>query len=711
MKKYGEIENFGDDVARLFSDLEIKIMKKMVDLIKENGFSTASSDYLMNRLHALGVAEEDVAKYFEEALKNTEVKLNQVFDDEVYKEYYGHYREYKAVGLEQVPYKDNIELQQLVSGVHDQVFESIGGMSRSLGFVLKQPNGQMIPTTLQSFYQSQLDEAILEISSGAFSYEQVLEKVVNKMTTSGVRIIDFQSGAHRGMVSHVRTTTLTGFRQIQGRINEQTAQELGTNYFEISYHVGARPAHQVWQGRVFSKEELVSKCGLGSVTGLCGANCYHTYRPFIPGVSVRTYSDDELKEMIAEENKKKLYNGKEYTTYEALQQQRYLERTARKYRQDIRLLERGLEDADDATRDMLILKQARYQNTLSRYKDFTKRMGLPTQNERIFNDGLGKIKIPTKKVKKRTEVFIAKDNTSRIRLLNDSDNKNHKMLPEQNNNAKSKKFTNRRKARMAARSNTSGLPINKYGKEIKFSEIFEKEEWQEAKKLIIKLSKEYDTRLYEVVTGAVNAAGSVDMGGKMHLSTNKLDTVIHEFAHSLAQANLEKYGVESYGDFWKEIKKVRSQYRRDVKDDSSRWISAYEHSEGKNKYDEFMAEAFTLAKLKQMGLKIPSNYGKDFTYADKVLEIVDRYFKKENKFKLDIQFFAKKPKDYASIRLGTREYARVVSQLNTNLTREELKPGIKTKAIGDYLYTFEVIDFDEYRFISKTRIKKTIHNK
>lgn len=53
----------------------------------------------------------------------------------------------------------------------------------------------------------------------------------------------------------------------------------------------------------------------------------------------------------------------------------------------------------------------------------------------------------------------------------------------------------------------------------------------------------------------------------------------------------------------------------------------------------------------------------------------------------------------------------MVSQLNTNLTREELKTGIKTKAIGDYFYTFEVIDFDEYRFISKTRIKKTIHDK
>ena len=194
--------------------------------------------------------------------------------------------------------------------------------------------------------------------------------------------------------------------------------------------------------------------------------------------------------------------------------------------------------------------------------------------------------------------------------------------------SKSNGLTNRRKARMAARSNTSNIPMNKYGNEIKFSDVFKKEGWKEAKKLIIKLSKEYDTRLYEVVAGAGTVAGSVDQGGKMRLSSVNFSTVIHEFAHTLAQTSLEKYGVESYGDFWKEIKRVRSQYRRDVKDDSLRWISSYEHGETKNKYDEFMAEAFTLAKLKQMGLKIPSYYGCDFTYADKVLEIVDRYFKK-----------------------------------------------------------------------------------
>lgn len=48
----------------------------------------------------------------------------------------------------------------------------------------------------------------------------------------------------------------------------------------------------------------------------------------------------------------------------------------------------------------------------------------------------------------------------------------------------------------------------------------------------------------------------------------------------------------------------------------------------------------------------------------------------------------------------------MVIQLNTNLTRESLKPGIKSKTI----YTFKVLEFDDYRFISKKRIDGTIHD-
>ena len=91
----------------------------------------------------------------------------------------------------------------------------------------------------------------MDIQSGAFDYNTVLRRTINQMTASGIRYIEYDSG-HRDRVNvAVRRAVLTGFRQVQGKINEQVAAELGTEYVEVSAHVGARPDHQVWQGRVF----------------------------------------------------------------------------------------------------------------------------------------------------------------------------------------------------------------------------------------------------------------------------------------------------------------------------------------------------------------------------------------------------------------------------------------------------------------------------
>ena len=179
---------------------------------------------------------------------------------------------------------------------------------------------------------------------------------------------------------------MSGFNQVQAKINEQVAKDLKTDYFEISWHGGARPDHQVWQGRVYNRKQLEAVCGLGSVTGLCGGNCYHQYNAFIPGVSVRTYTDGQLDQMNAEENIPKKYNGKEYTTYEALQQQRKMETLMRKQRQDIKLLKDG-----DADNDRILEAKCRYRTTMTQYADFSDKMELPQQKERIYMDGLGRM--------------------------------------------------------------------------------------------------------------------------------------------------------------------------------------------------------------------------------------------------------------------------------------------------------------------------------
>lgn len=168
--------------------------------------------------------------------------------------------------------------------------------------------------------------AVMDIAAGTSGYDRALGKVINTMTASGLRWIDYDSGVHFGVNVAARRAVMTSFRQIQEKINEQTARELGTDSCEVSYHIGTRPSHQKWQGRVWTMQQLMDVCGLGTVTGLHGANCYHDYNAFIPGVSVRIYTDEQLEQMTNEENRLRAYNGKDYTMYEAFQEQRRMAR-------------------------------------------------------------------------------------------------------------------------------------------------------------------------------------------------------------------------------------------------------------------------------------------------------------------------------------------------------------------------------------------------
>lgn len=400
----GELEKLAMKTGNIFSELEIRIMSDIARRIKENGFSTASADWQLTRLQQLGMAEADIKGWIKEALKKTEEDMDYIFSDEVYKQYYQHARAYKVSGMQQIPFEQNTPLKQLTRAVKKQLSGEYENLAASMGFAIRGPDGRIQYSPLMEFYRSTLDNAVLDIQSGAFSYETVLQRAVSRMTASGVRWVDYDSGVHNRIDVAARRAVLTGFRQVQALINEQTAADLGTDSYEVSYHVGARPSHQLWQGRVWTKEQLVSVCGLGDVAGLCGANCYHDYLPFIPGVSVRTYTDAQLQEMIDEENTTKMYYGKQYTTYEALQEQRRMERNMRSTRQQVKLLQEG--GADDQE---IILKKAKYQVQLQNYTDFSKKMGLPEQKQRITQDGLRERFTPTKTEIKRGNKYIAND--------------------------------------------------------------------------------------------------------------------------------------------------------------------------------------------------------------------------------------------------------------------------------------------------------------
>ena len=225
----------------------------------------------------------------------------------------------------------------------------------------------------------------MDIVTGSFSYNTVLRRVVKEMAASGIRSVDYASGWSNRVTVAARRAVMTGVHQLSAKINEKVAKDLGTRDYEITWHAGARPDHW-WGGKVYSYEDLVRICGLGTVTGLCGANCYHSYYAFVKGVSVRTYTDEQLADMNAREQEVHTYHGKPYNAYEATQRQRQLESRMRAQRSKVKLLQQGKADPED-----IMAARTRYLATLHEYQGFSKVMKLPEQMERVYIDGLGRI--------------------------------------------------------------------------------------------------------------------------------------------------------------------------------------------------------------------------------------------------------------------------------------------------------------------------------
>ncbi len=409
MLTQGQTEKLTLNSEKAFRDLENRIMSDVVARLQEVGASTQVTDWELSRLAQYGVSEKRIDKWVAEAMGISEKEAKRILSDTTFSEYTKQKRAYQIEGLTQVPFKENSQLQSLIKSVTLQTKGTFQNITGSMGFASKTAAGRMHYQSLRDFYTTTLDNAMLDIQTGAFDYNTVLERAINTMTSSGLRTIDYASGWSNRVEVAVRRALMTGFGQVQRFMSEQIASELGTEYFEVSAHGGARPEHAEWQGGIYTKDELETICGLGDPLGLCGINCYHSYDPFIPGVSVRRYSDEDLERLRQEDAEEHEWNGKSYNKYEALQEQRHMERQMRKYRRDAELLEQG--GADD---ELIENKRIKYQTKFSQYKAFSKTMGLPMQRDRIYNNGLN-LKTVAKSVKNG---IIKARNISERRMAN-----------------------------------------------------------------------------------------------------------------------------------------------------------------------------------------------------------------------------------------------------------------------------------------------------
>lgn len=378
-----------DPVVRLYMDLETAVLQDICRRFKLSGEATDSAIEQIKILRKQGVKMKKIEKVIKRALDLSGKELQEIFERAVdrNRKYYDHL-------LSKTELLSEVEngISSEILAIKKQTNEELVNLTQSLGFAVRTSRGiEFLP--IAKAYQKVLDDAEIQIWSGAFDYNTAIRNAVKRLTDSGLQTVDYSTGWHNRVDVAARRAVMTGVSQISAQYSEAAAEVLETDLREVTAHQGARDTgtgwqnHKNWQGKVYSVKpghpkypDIHEVCGLGAVDGLEGANCRHHHFPFVEGVSERTWTDEQLESIDPPPFE---YQGRKYTAYEATQKQRQMETAMRKCKRELI----GYEESGqvEAYQDSAI----RLRRLSEEYKKFSSAAGLRKQPERARVQGYG----------------------------------------------------------------------------------------------------------------------------------------------------------------------------------------------------------------------------------------------------------------------------------------------------------------------------------
>ncbi len=362
------LDNLPDVLVELYSRYEESVIASIAKHITKMNFASAA--WQVQRLNESAMLYDEIVERIAKLTGKSEAELKSIF---------------KAAGVKSHDY-DNKILK--AAGYNRVLLNESPAMLDLLEAGLKKTNGalqNLVSTTTLSGQEAFIDAcdlAYMQVSTGAFDYTTAIKNAVTKVAEQGLQTIAYAQKRDQLDVA-VRRAVLTGVSQTAGQITLEHMSEMGGDLVRTSAHIGARPTHEVWQGKVFSLSgtnpkypSFYENTGYGTGEGLCGWNCRHSFYPFFEGLDENVYSQETLDEYAS---KTVTYNGEEIPYYEATQKLRYIERNIRKSKREaIALKEAGIDNTD------AIQKVKAWQ---AKARDFTKQTGLYREYDREWVAG------------------------------------------------------------------------------------------------------------------------------------------------------------------------------------------------------------------------------------------------------------------------------------------------------------------------------------
>ena len=371
-----------EKLAELLRELEITLLEEICSRLKAAGELNEVTVQDIQALRSHGIDLKEIEKAIRKTTSISETKLNKLLDDvmERNQQYYT-----ELIDLAHITQPETLVDAAEVAAIRAQTLDTFRNLTASMGFLVDAGRTMLPPAKA---YQWALDNATMQIQSGAINYNQAIKTAVKQLADSGLKVVDYESGRHDSVDVAARRAVMTGVSQLCAKYTEQSAEYLETPYYEVSAHAGARDvpgpspwsSHKDWQGKVYSIRagdiypNIYEVCGLGAVDGLEGANCRHRRNVWVEGGSERTYTDEQLEHI--DDDLGCEFDGKKYTAYEATQMQRRVERQIIKQDRLVTAYKAS------GQKDEYYAANAKLVRMIAKYKAFSKAAGFPLQWER-----------------------------------------------------------------------------------------------------------------------------------------------------------------------------------------------------------------------------------------------------------------------------------------------------------------------------------------
>lgn len=371
-----------EGAEKIASDMHRNIMDMIIERIMtrlgrgEDYLLTATDRWQIQILQESGYLLEDIQKEIADKTKKQESELKSAFEEAGIKAIERDDTIYRAVGLSPTPLLQSPALLRIMERDYNSTLGEWQNLTRTTA------------NEAQKLFINEVDNAYRMVSSGAVSYTKAVRDAVERVAKQGVKI-SYPSGREISIESATMTAVRTGVGQCAGAIAMKRMEEMDWDIILVSAHVGARTGdggnnqtnHFWWQGKFYSRtgrdkrlSDFRTSTGYGTVTGLCGVNCRHSFGAGDgennPYADINLSSEDNIK---AEEREKK---------------QRLMERRIRNSKREIQNLQTAIDASGDdklkfELQQMYDRKSAVLRRQNKQYRDYCKENDLKEYSERL----------------------------------------------------------------------------------------------------------------------------------------------------------------------------------------------------------------------------------------------------------------------------------------------------------------------------------------